>query len=195
MKHYFAHLRFSLATLILSFLTASCADIWLLAMITTGGSSAPENTSDWLMSHDVDEDNQKIAKRFVVNKVSFKGKFSEWVKDGAEIKADIKVSSAEEIKIYLYELGKTDFAEELSYEEYFLKVRSSENEQWEGQARCHEGCELSERFSRVVHQQLLTGENLEFSFYLEGEEEFTDSSILRFSTGIHRGYEETFDKL
>ena len=223
MSHHLSPVASFLALITLTILTTSCGEFLVLATICVAlcvsahepaeppvydpiyqlepppnhcvFSVEPDSISDWLISHHISTDNRKTGESLVVNKVSFKGQFSGWVNYGSEMRADIKVSSEEDVKIYLYELGKTDFAEELSYEEYFLKVRSSENEQWEGQVRCHEGCELSEELSRAVHQQLKTGENLKFSFYTEEYKELSGSSDFEFCTGHHEGYSEAFDKL
>ena len=198
MSQHLRHLASFLALMILTTLTTSCGELFLLGIVCEAlcvskvPVELPEPYSDWQIIRHVDENNQETGERFVRNNESFKVQSAEWVKDGSVIKAaDIWVSSAEEVTIYFY----VDLAIKLGRGEYFLKVRSSENEQWEDQVGCDNTCELSEELSQHVHKQLLTGENLEFSFYLQDDEASTDNSVLRFSTGVHYGYGDTFDEL
>ena len=197
MSQHLRHLASFLALMILTTLTTSCGELFLLGIVCVAlcVSEVPEPYSDWQIIRHVYENNQETGERFVRNNESFKVQSAEWVKDGSAIKAaDIWVSSAEEVTIYFY-VDLVDLAIKLGRGEYFLKVRGSENEQWEDQVDCDHRCELSEELSQTVHKQLLTGENLEFSFYLEHNDEYIGNSTYRFSTGKHQGYGYTFNNL
>ena len=189
MKHHLIRLASSFAVLALITLTSSCADILLsiAADSETKGQSEEEKEkeSDWEIGYYIDDYGDKTHKSYLINKARFRGKFSNFVTSGSELTAEVMVSAADKVRINLYEYG---WNESVSWdtETYLVKIKTPDNREFQGEAVCRKVCALTEELSQMVHQQLMTGENLKF--YLEHNDEYIGNSTYRFSTGKHQGY-------
>lgn len=184
-----------LAPMILIALGSSCSDIqWSPEKQSTKQASGQADSvqSDWEVSHYFDDYGDKTDRKFLANKVLFKGRFSNSATDGSKLTARIVVEKDKGLILLFYEYGWSDMSH-IDVTEYSVYVNTSDNQEISGKIPCLSLCLFSDELTQSIHNWLMAGKNVKF--YLEHERKILGSTTYRFSTGEHQGYAGAYAKL